>query len=141
MPGFKPEDRLSPHFTLGEFISPHDPDGVRHFMTSPVTYRARLVKLCACLEQIRAAFGGRPVKITSGLRSPAHNAAVGGVADSQHVKARAADIVIAGVSPRDVAGFARTLAGLGGVGLYVEDGFTHCDVRDRSGGPLAYWEG
>lgn len=43
------------------------------------------------LEELRG-FLGKPIVITSGVRCPAHNAAVGGVADSAHVSGKAADI-------------------------------------------------
>ena len=54
------------------------------------------------LEPLREAFG-RPIYINSGFRCPKLNAAVGGVATSQHMRGQAADIVckIDGVvSPR-----------------------------------------
>ena len=48
-----------------------------------------LVKLA--LNPIRKKYG--PVTITSGFRTPEHNAAVGGVDDSQHTCGQAADFI------------------------------------------------
>ena len=43
------------------------------------------------LDPLRARYG-KPIKVTSGYRCPVKNAAVGGVANSQHTKGEAADI-------------------------------------------------
>lgn len=43
------------------------------------------------LDPARQMFG-KPIKVNSGFRCPVHNKAVGGVANSQHVKGEAADI-------------------------------------------------
>ena len=43
------------------------------------------------LDPVREAFGG-PVAVNSGYRCPRHNAAVGGVRNSQHLVGEAADI-------------------------------------------------
>lgn len=53
-------------------------------------------KLIDILEELRVYFG-KPITITSGLRCKKHNAAVGGVSNSQHQYGKAADIYIAGV--------------------------------------------
>ncbi|HET6497248.1 MAG TPA: D-Ala-D-Ala carboxypeptidase family metallohydrolase, partial [Thermoleophilia bacterium] len=57
--------------------------------------------LCArawtVLEPIREAVA-RPVRVTSGYRSPAVNAAVGGSSRSQHSKGEAADIKVDGMA-------------------------------------------
>ena len=79
------------------------------------------------LEKIRAHFG-KPVRITSGYRSPAYNAKVGGVKNSYHVKGMAADIVIDGVKSKEVAQYAETI-GCGGIGWYEARNFTHIDTR------------
>lgn len=52
---------------------------------------------------------GRPVIVTSGLRVPALNRAVGGSATSQHVLGEAADIKIPGMAVADVCAVIRTL--------------------------------
>ena len=55
--------------------------------------------LVVLLQCIREHFG-KPITITSGYRTAAHNAAVGGAKSSQHLLGRAADIQVAGVSVR-----------------------------------------
>jgi zinc D-Ala-D-Ala carboxypeptidase len=56
-----------------------------------------LTLLCEnVLEPVREHFG-RPVRVSSGYRSPALNKAIGGSPTSQHVKGEAADITCPGV--------------------------------------------
>lgn len=108
--------QLSPHFRLREFASRDGSDKV-------------LVDddLVFLLEQIREAAGGA-VTINSGYRSPAHNAAVGGVSSSQHLYGRAADIVVSGASSLLVGQIAEYyLDRRGGIGVYQT--FTHVDTR------------
>jgi uncharacterized protein YcbK (DUF882 family) len=81
--------------------------------------------LVCALDAIREHFG-QPVTITSGCRCSTWNKAQGGVTGSQHVRGRAADIVVKDVHPADVAEFANTL-NLGGIGVYPD--FTHIDTR------------
>ena len=54
-------------------------------------------ELVVLLQCIREHFG-KPVHITSGYRTTAHNAAVGGSKSSQHLLGRAADFWVAGIS-------------------------------------------
>lgn len=90
--------------------------------------------LTVVLQCIREHFG-KPVTITSGYRTPAHNAAVGGAKSSQHLLGRAADIRVAGVSVEDVAAYAESLMpDWGGVGRYPvkagrATGWVHVDTR------------
>lgn len=108
--------QFSPHFRLREFASKDGSDKV-------------LVDddLVSLLEQIREAAGGA-VTINSAYRSPAHNAAVGGVSSSQHLYGRAADIVVSGASPLLVGQIAEYyLDRRGGIGVYQT--FTHVDTR------------
>ena len=53
------------------------------------------------LQPLRDAVGV-PVNVTSAYRAPEVNKAVGGAKTSQHVLGEAADIVVAGMSPREV---------------------------------------
>ena len=78
------------------------------------------------LEAVRAHFG-KPVKINSGYRCPAHNKAVGGATSSKHMEGIAADHYIKGVSAALVAAFHNKRLQDGGVGKY--ETFTHIDVR------------
>ena len=115
--------KLSANFTVAEFACKDGSDPV--FVDS---------SLAALLQKIRDHFG-RPVVITSGYRTAAHNAAVGGAKSSQHLLGRAADIQVAGVSVEDVAAYAESLLpGWGGVGRYPvkagrAKGWVHVDTR------------
>ena len=90
--------------------------------------------LTVVLQCIREHFG-KAVTITSGYRTPAHNAAVGGAKSSQHLLGRAADIRVQGVSVEDVAAYAESLMpDWGGVGRYPikagrATGWVHVDTR------------
>jgi uncharacterized protein YcbK (DUF882 family) len=79
------------------------------------------------------------IKINSGYRSEAHNRAIGGVSSSRHVKGLAADIVVEGFTPDEVATAVEKLMEggfikMGGVGRY--NTFTHVDIR----GYKARWD-
>lgn len=90
--------------------------------------------LTVVLQCIREHFG-KAVTITSGYRTPAHNAAVGGAKSSQHLLGRAADIRVQGVSVEEVAAYAESLMpDWGGVGRYPvkagrTTGWVHVDTR------------
>ena len=83
--------------------------------------------LVQVLQAIRSRFN-KPVTINSAYRTPAYNKKVGGETYSQHQYGTAADIVVSGVRPAEVAAYAETLLiGTGGIGMYGT--FTHIDVR------------
>ena len=86
------------------------------------------------LETVREHFG-KPVIITSACRCEAHNERVGGSMASQHKLGRAADIIVKGVDPEDVAEWLN-IVNDGGVGEYST--FTHVDSRS---GRKARWIG
>jgi len=80
-----------------------------------------------------------PIKINSAYRCENHNRKIGGTSKSQHIKGKAADIVVKNLTPDEVAnaldnlqkgGFIRS----GGLGRY--DTFTHIDIR----GTQARWD-
>lgn len=95
-------------------------------------------ELVATLQKIRDHFGVA-ITINSGYRCPAHNKKVGGASASQHVKGKAADIVVKGVKPAEVAKYAESI-GVKGIGLYETDSdgyFVHVDTRANK----SFWYG
>lgn len=94
--------------------------------------------LVSYLEKIREHFG-KPITITSGYRCATHNRNVGGATGSRHSKGDAADIVVSGITPAEVAKYAESI-GIKGIGLYETnaDGFfTHIDTRPTK----SFWYG
>ena len=95
--------------------------------------------LCENLQVLRDHIG-KPIRIISGYRSPKYNRRIGGAKRSQHMTAKAADIKVSGMSPKEVKAAIVQLIKegkmkSGGVGLYTT--FTHYDVRGRN----ARWYG
>lgn len=134
--------RLSPHFTIEEFDCK---DGT----PVPQAAIAALKDLCVhMLEPLRAKYG--PCTVHSGYRSVAHNAQIGGEANSQHIYSNhpssvASDVEFAEGSVADWARSARWRAGAkapwaaggrGGVGDYPSERFIHVDS-----GPRRDWHG
>ncbi|MBJ6131365.1 YcbK family protein [Ochrobactrum sp. Q0168] len=76
----------------------------------------------------------RPVMVTSGYRSPSYNRKVNGARKSLHMICAAADIQIDGVSKWEMARFARSMPGRGGVGTYCHTTSIHVDI-----GPERDW--
>jgi len=85
------------------------------------------------LQQLRANLG-LPVHINSGYRTPEHNVRVGGSPKSYHLRGMAADIVVPGVVPGELAAAARK-TGFRGIGIY--NNFLHVDIRENN----AEWRG
>jgi len=121
--------KLSAHFSLAEFISPNDPNRPNQ------SGLANLRELAAVLEIIRAR-AGRPLKITSGYRSPSYNRAIGGAAMSLHTTGMACDIEAPG-DMLELAALASKIEEIGGVGVYPGRGFIHVDIRRRPDGVKA----
>lgn len=95
--------------------------------------RDRLRRLCLeALDPIRRAVC-RPVRVTSGYRSPAVNAAVGGSATSAHAKGLAADIKVEGLSAEELARIVvRVVSDLDQVIWYAPERGGHVHVGLRS---------
>lgn len=103
------------YFKQSEFDSPDEPgSGAR--MNLPFVFR---------LDTIRDMVG-RPLRINSGYRTPAHNKAVGGVANSAHTKGLAADIRVTDDEMRALVVRAAIKAGFTRIG--VGRGLVHLDA-------------
>ena len=92
---------------------------------------SNMVELAKNLQVLRDELG-KPVRINSAYRTPKYNKKVGGASKSQHLLCKAADIVVAGVTPTEVAETIERLVKekkmiQGGIGIY--NNFTHYDIR------------
>ena len=82
---------LSPHFTLEEFIESQTAARQSINNDPPSLLFPSLTATAEGLEQVRTLLGDRPMRISSGYRSPTLNRAVGGSTNSQHVLGEAVD--------------------------------------------------
>lgn len=110
---------LTPNFKLSEFIRADEPFPAPWILDN-------LYRLANRLQAIRDLIG-KPILINSGYRSPAHNKAVGGASQSQHLNGMAVDIVVAGMPAKSVQAFLQNWSG--GMGCYQH--YTHLDIRPQ----------
>jgi uncharacterized protein YcbK (DUF882 family) len=116
--------KITKNFSLEEFKCKDGSD-------IPNDVLPNIVELARNLEVLRTAIN-KPITINSGYRSPKYNAKIGGVKNSQHVKGKASDLRVSGMTPKEVA---LVIEGLieqgkmkqGGIGIYPN--FTHYDIR------------
>jgi putative chitinase len=98
-----PEMQLSEHFNLKEFTKSETAIRKRIDNTPNAEHAQNLKNVCEkILEPVRRHFG-KPVRINSGYRGPALNAAVGGSGKSQHCNGEAVDFEIDGLPNPDLA--------------------------------------
>ena len=116
--------RLTKNFSLSEFDCK---DGTE----MPSELLTNVLELAENLQVLRD-FVGVPIRINSAYRSLQHNSKIGGSTNSQHLFGKAADIVVKGKTPSQVATMIKLLIlegkmKQGGIGVY--DNFTHYDIR------------
>ena len=112
--------QLSENFKVKEFACKDNTDKILIDVTFVKTH----------LQDIRSHFG-KPVIINSAYRTPNYNNYVGGAKNSYHMKGRAFDISIKGVTPQEIARYA---ASIGVPGIIQYNSFVHVDSRDTK-----YW--
>ena len=94
--------RFTDHFSLAEMEASQVALRRGIDNRAPADAQANLRLLCAdILQPLRDNIG--PVVVTSGYRCLVLNRAIGGAGRSQHMTGQAADIVVAGMAPMDVA--------------------------------------
>ncbi len=120
---FNQKLRIAEHFTAGEF---------KCFDETSIFIDKELVKI---LEQVRRHFN-RPVRVTSGYRTKAHNLRVGGEPDSMHLLGIAADIKVDKVKPTEIYEYLDNQYPYT-LGLGIYDSWVHVDTRFTK----ARWEG
>lgn len=122
--------KLTTNFQKSEFDSK---DG----LPMPVSVLENIKTLAKQLQIIRDEIG-LPITVSSGYRSPSHNKAVGGASNSQHMKGTAADIVVNGMRPSEVAAVIMRLMNQQKIkagGLKAYSTWIHYDIR----GGYATW--
>lgn len=122
--------QVTKNFNLNEFNS-------KCGRPMPKNIKKNIIELIHNLQVIRDEVKV-PISITSGYRSPEHNAKVKGAKDSQHVKGTAVDFKVQGLTPKQVAVIVERLIKegkikQGGVGIYPS--WVHYDIR----GTIARW--
>lgn len=85
-----PNTRLSTHFTLYDLAETERSGFLEANRRYAAMKREQLTKLCSLLERV---YSLHPFRISSGIRCPELNAAVGGSPKSQHLLGQAADMV------------------------------------------------
>jgi len=116
--------KITENFSLHEFRCRDGSD-------VPEEYMENVRELCENLQVLRD-YIQKPITVISGYRSPTYNRKIGGARRSQHLLAKAGDLIVKGMTPGEVK---EAIVHLikegkmkkGGVGLYTY--FTHYDVR------------
>jgi len=73
----------------------------------------------------------RPIKIKSSYRCEAQNEKLGGGRKSFHIYGKAAHIYVDGLSPQELFKKASEVEEIRGLGLNLEEGTVHIDLRDE----------
>jgi hypothetical protein len=124
---------LTEHFTLAELTRSETAARLGLDNAPPEAIVANLRYLARVLETVRAGLGHRPIRVTSGYRSPEVNRACGGSATSAHPFGLAADFTVQGVSVRRLCSWIeQNLTGFDQV-IYEfgEGGWCHLGLRDN----------
>ena len=117
--------KITNNFNLQEF----DSKCGREMPSQVVT---NIIELAKNLQVLRDEVK-KSIQITSGYRSPEHNAKVKGAKLSQHITGMAADIKVSGMTPKQVAEVIERLIAEkkmkeGGIGIYKT--WVHYDIRN-----------
>lgn len=116
--------KLTKNFSKAEFDSK---DGV----AMPTAVLVQIRELARNLQVFRDEVG-KPVIITSGYRSPAHNRRIGGASGSKHILGQAADFKVPGMTPNEVYRSIFRLIREGKMkkgGLHAYSSWVHYDIR------------
>ncbi len=90
----------------------------------PAEPEEALVRLA---EKVREHFG-EPVLVSSGVRCAAHNAAVGGVSNSRHLRGKAMDFAVKGRTSVEVLRYVNQLSGIR-YAYAIDSSYIHMDVE------------
>ena len=118
--------KLTKNFSKAEFDSK---DGAE----MPKEVLANVIKLAGYLQTLRDTLN-KSIKINSGYRSPSHNKKIGGKPKSIHLTGLAADIVVSGMTSKEVFKEVEKLQNEGKLpqgGLSAYPTFLHVDFRGK----------
>jgi hypothetical protein len=93
---------LTPNFTLDELTASESAERNGWDNSPNDAELENLKRLADFLEQVKVVMGGKPIMISSGLRTKKVNDAVGSKDTSQHRLGCAADFKVPGVTPDEV---------------------------------------
>lgn len=119
---------LTEHFSRSEFRCPCGQ--CNGFPVEPST------ELVTALQRMRVRLA-RPMTITSGVRCEAHNAAVGGVAGSEHTRGEAADL--AATTSRERYELVKAAIEVGVKRVGVAKGFVHVGTGREPAAQAVLW--
>jgi uncharacterized protein YcbK (DUF882 family) len=114
------------HFNYFEFDSP-DIQGSGQLMSK---------ELLEILDEVREDYG-KPIVITSGYRTEAHNEKVGGKPNSSHLRGLACDVAC--TTSRDRFELVRLFLEYGITRIGIADTFIHIDIDDEDKSPKVIW--
>lgn len=122
--------KLTPNFFLSELtVSDYaDRNGIDN--SPPAIIVPNLFKVASMLEKVRAALGNKVISVSSGYRSPALNAAIGGSATSEHSVGMAADFNCRSFGTPLQVCHAIVKAGIPFGQLIYEGGWVHMSAPD-----------
>ena len=127
-----PNTEVMKYFNYFEFDSP-DIQGSGQLMNK---------ELLEILDEVREDYG-KPIHITSGYRTEAHNAKVGGKKDSSHLKALAVDVSDNNrglpISSTNKFKLVRLFLEYGITRIGIADTFIHVDIDDEDKSPNVIW--
>jgi len=93
---------LTPHFTLEELTASETAERNGWDNSPNDVELANLTRLADFLEQVKVVLDGKPIMISSGLRTKKVNDAVGSKDSSQHRTGCACDFRVPGMTPDEV---------------------------------------
>jgi zinc D-Ala-D-Ala carboxypeptidase len=129
-------EMLSPHFTLTEFTTSQTASREGIDNSPSPEHHENLKKIAAVMELVRSLLGDRPINVSSGYRSPALNAAVGGASSSAHCAGLACDFQCDGFgTPHEIAVFLSSHVGELGIDQlineYPPNGWVHVGLSSN----------